>query len=88
MVVGGTRVTGGSGGLGRTLLGVTIMSLLDIGLQFVSRKIYLPWSDVPWQLGANARLILTGALVISLAIWNERSRAPHGSWATNEPPMR
>jgi ribose/xylose/arabinose/galactoside ABC-type transport system permease subunit len=73
VVVGGTRVTGGFGGLGRTLLGVAIMSLLDIGLQFVSRKIYLPWSDVPWQLNANARLILVGMLVIGVAIWNERS---------------
>lgn len=73
VVVGGTRVTGGAGGLGRTLVGVTILSLLDIGLQFVSRKIYLPWSETPWQLGANARLLLVGALVIGLAIWNERS---------------
>jgi rhamnose transport system permease protein len=72
VVVGGTRVTGGSGGLGRTLLGLTIMSLLDIGLQFVSHKIYLPWSDAPWQLSANARLILIGSLVIGVAIWNER----------------
>ena len=55
VVVGGTRVTGGAGGLRRTLLGVAIMSLLDIGLQFMSRKIYVPWSDVPWQLNANAR---------------------------------
>lgn len=75
VVVGGTRVTGGLGGPGRTLLGVAIMSLLDIGLQFVSRKIYLPWSDVPWQLNANSRLVLVGMLVIGVAIWNERSTA-------------
>ena len=73
VVLGGTRVTGGSGGLGRTLLGVVILSLLDIGLQFVSHKIYLPWSDQPWQPGANARLLLVGVLVIGVAIWNERS---------------
>jgi rhamnose transport system permease protein len=79
VVVGGTRVTGGSGGLGRTLLGVAIMSLLDIGLQFVSRKIYVPWSDVPWQLNANARLLLVGSLVIGLAIWNERFSSARGS---------
>ncbi|MBI3840195.1 MAG: ABC transporter permease [Planctomycetia bacterium] len=75
VVLGGTRVTGGLGGLGRTLLGVAIMSLLDIGLQFVSLKIYLPWNEVPWQLNANARLILVGMLVIGVAIWNERSAA-------------
>jgi rhamnose transport system permease protein len=88
VVVGGTRVTGGSGGLGRTLLGVAIMSLLDIGLQFVSRKVYVPWSDVPWQLGANARLLLVGSLVIGLAIWNERSRSLHGKWTSKDTAMR
>ncbi len=75
VVVGGTRVTGGAGGLGRTLLGVAVMSLLDIGLQFVSRKIYVPWSHVPWQLNANSRLVLVGLLVIAVAIWNERTTA-------------
>jgi rhamnose transport system permease protein len=72
VVIGGTRVTGGAGGLGRTFLGVATLSLLDIGLQFISRKVYLPWSDVPWQLNANARMLLVGMLVIGLAIWNER----------------
>lgn len=73
VVVGGTRVTGGAGGLGRTFLGVATLSLLDIGLQFISRKLYLPWSDTPWQFNANARMLLVGVLVIGLAIWNERS---------------
>jgi ribose/xylose/arabinose/galactoside ABC-type transport system permease subunit len=31
VVVGGTRITGGAGGVGRTLLGVATLSLLDIG---------------------------------------------------------
>jgi ribose/xylose/arabinose/galactoside ABC-type transport system permease subunit len=75
VVLGGTRVTGGSGGVGRTLLGVAVMSLLDIGLQFVSRKVHVPWSDVPWQLTGNSRLVLVGVLVIGVAIWNERSSA-------------
>lgn len=75
VVVGGTRVTGGRGGVGRTLLGVATLSLLDIGLQFGSRKIQLPWSDVPWQFNTNARLLLVGMLVIALAIWNERASA-------------
>jgi rhamnose transport system permease protein len=73
VVLGGTRVTGGRGGLTRTLFGLAILSLLDIGLQFVSRKIYVPWSDVPWQFNANARLLLLGLLVIGVAIWNERT---------------
>jgi ribose/xylose/arabinose/galactoside ABC-type transport system permease subunit len=75
VVVGGTRVTGGAGGLARTLLGVATLSLLDIGLQFVSRTIYVPWSDVPWQINANSRLLLVGTLVIAVAIWNERATA-------------
>lgn len=76
VVVGGTRVTGGVGGMGRTLLGVATLSLLDVALQFVSARVYLPWSDVPWQINANARLILIGLLVIVVAIWNERA-TPH-----------
>lgn len=79
VVVGGTRVTGGAGGLGRTLLGVAALSLLDIGLQFVSRTMYLPWSDTPWQFNANARMLLVGVLVIGLAIWNERSSSDRAS---------
>jgi rhamnose transport system permease protein len=73
VVVGGTRVTGGRGGMGRTLLGVAILSLLDIALQFVSGDVHVPWSDVPWRFSANARLLLIGLLVIGVAVWNERS---------------
>ncbi len=73
VVLGGTRVTGGRGGLTRTLFGLAILSLLDIGLQFVARKIYVPWSDIPWQFNANSRLLLLGLLVIGVAIWNERT---------------
>lgn len=58
VVLGGTRVTGGFGGLGRTLLGVAILSLLDIGLQFSS-------------LAGDVRPMLVGALVIGMAIWNQ-----------------
>jgi rhamnose transport system permease protein len=60
VVLGGTRVTGGQGGMGRTVLGVAILSLLDIGLQFVS-----------WLTG-DARLLLVGTLVVGMAIWNQR----------------
>jgi hypothetical protein len=54
---------------------VATLSLLDIGLQFASRKIYLPWSDAPWQLTAQSRLLAIGVLVIGVAIWNERASA-------------
>jgi ribose/xylose/arabinose/galactoside ABC-type transport system permease subunit len=68
-------VTGGAGGVGRTLVGVTALSLLDIGLQLVSRRIYLPWSDKPWQMTADSRLLVVGALVVAVAVWNERASA-------------
>jgi ribose/xylose/arabinose/galactoside ABC-type transport system permease subunit len=76
VVVGGTRVTGAVGGMGRTLLGVAVLSLLDIGLQFVSGEFFLPWSNRPWQFSADHRLLLVGTLVIGVAIWNERTGAP------------
>lgn len=75
VVLGGTRVTGGLGGLGRTLLGVAILSLLDIGLQFISGEVRVPWTDLAWQFSANARLLLVGLLVIVVAVWNERAAA-------------
>ncbi len=75
VVLGGTRVTGGRGGLGRTLLGVAVLSLLDIGLQFVSGELRVPWTEVAWQFGANARLLLVGMLVLGVAVWNERTAA-------------
>lgn len=61
VVIGGTRVSGGAGGLGRTLLGVAVMSLLDIALQF-SR----------WTGTAHSRMLAVGLLLVGVAIWNER----------------
>ncbi len=75
VVLGGTRVTGGLGGMGRTLLGVTILSLLDLGLQFISGEVRVPWTGLAWQFSANARLLLVGLLVIVVAVWNERAAA-------------
>lgn len=73
VVIGGTSVTGGYGGVGRTLLGVTALANLDLGLQlFASNAFSVPWSDEPWRLSADGRLIAIGLLVIALAVWNER----------------
>lgn len=73
VVIGGTSVTGGYGGVGRTLLGITALANLDLGLQlFASNAFDVPWSDTPWRLSADGRLIAIGALVIALAVWNER----------------
>lgn len=73
VVLGGTRVTGGAGGIGRTLLGLGVLAHLEIGLRLLgAEKFYLPWSAEPWRLNANGRLIVIGFLLIAVAIWNER----------------
>jgi rhamnose transport system permease protein len=73
VVLGGTRVTGGAGGVGRTLLGLAVLAHLQIGLNLLgNQKFYLPWSDAPWSLNANSRLIALGMLVVAVAVWNER----------------
>lgn len=78
VVLGGTRVTGGYGGVARTLLGLAILAHLDLGLQLLgARRLSLPWTDAVWQVNANARQILLGALVIALAVWNQRSAPRH-----------
>ena len=64
VVVGGTLITGGHGGILRTLLGLAVISLLDIGLQFSSTR-------VAW-ITAEARLIVIGLLLIVVAVWNQR----------------
>lgn len=73
VVLGGTRVTGGAGGIGRTLLGVVVLAHLDIALQLAgSLHLRFPWSDDFWQPSAASRQIILGALVIAMAAWNER----------------
>lgn len=73
VVLGGTRVTGGFGSVARTVLGLAVMTHLDLGLQLLgARRLVIPGTSVAWQMNANARQILLGALVIALAIWNQR----------------
>jgi ribose/xylose/arabinose/galactoside ABC-type transport system permease subunit len=73
VVLGGTRVTGGAGGVLRTALGVAVIAHLDIALQLASSlAIVLPGTDVVWQPSANSRLVILGAIMIAVAIWNER----------------
>jgi rhamnose transport system permease protein len=76
VVLGGTRVTGGQGGVFRTLLGVAILAHLDIGMSLLSsRKFQWPWGGTPWSLSAEARLVVVGLAVIVVAAWNERVAA-------------
>ena len=64
VVVGGTLITGGRGGIPQTLLGLAVISNVDIGLFFLSFKFKL--------IGADARLLVVGALLILVAVWNQR----------------
>jgi ribose/xylose/arabinose/galactoside ABC-type transport system permease subunit len=73
VVLGGTLVTGGMGGIGRTLLGVVVLAHMDIALQLAgSLNIRAPWMAGPWQPSADSRQIILGVLVIAMAVWNER----------------
>ena len=79
VVLGGTLVTGGFGGIGRTALGIVVLAHLEIALQFVDQlKITLPGSNQPWQLTGHARLIILGVLLIAVAVWNQRARTSRG----------
>jgi rhamnose transport system permease protein len=64
VVVGGTLITGGRGSVPRTLLGVAVISNLDIALQFLSTSVPL--------LTTESRLVVIGILLITVAIWGER----------------
>ena len=64
VVVGGTFITGGEGGVLRTLIGIGIVTHLEIGLRFMSYRFPL--------LTPNSRLVVIGLLVILVAIWNQR----------------
>jgi rhamnose transport system permease protein len=70
VVLGGTRVTGGYGGMLRTLLGLAVLAHMDIALQLA--EISLPWMSAPWQPSSESRLVLVGVLMILVAVWNER----------------
>lgn len=66
VVVGGTAITGGRGGIPRTLLGLMVVANLDIGLQFLSTRFEF--------LTAESRLVVIGILLIAVATWNEAKR--------------
>ena len=62
MIVGGTAITGGLGGVGRTAVGALIISIVRIGMTFVGVNIF-------------AENIVFGAvLVVAVAITIDRSK--------------
>ena len=58
MLVGGTAITGGVGGIGRTLIGALIVSVLRIGMTFLGINIFAQ------QIVFGAFLILAVGLTI------------------------
>jgi rhamnose transport system permease protein len=76
VVLGGTRVTGGFGSIGRTILGLVTLAHLQIGLSLSSqRKWIIPGWSQPVKLDAETRQIIVGLLVILVAVINERRSA-------------
>jgi rhamnose transport system permease protein len=65
IVVGGTLITGGHGSVPRTLLGLAVVSSLDVALGLLSTSFQ--------QITSESRLIVIGALLIVVAIWSERT---------------
>jgi len=65
VVIGGTLITGGRGGVLQTVLGLAVVSNLDVGLNFMS-------SQVKW-LSGDSRLIVIGLLLIVVAVLNEKT---------------
>ena len=63
VVVGGTLITGGRGGIPLTLLGLAVIANIDLALGFVSARV-----DV---LKGEGRMVVIGVLLISVATWNE-----------------
>jgi ribose/xylose/arabinose/galactoside ABC-type transport system permease subunit len=67
VVVGGTSITGGRGSVMRTLLGLAVVANLDVGLAFLGTRFDM--------VSAESRLVMTGVLLIVVAVWNERAAA-------------
>ena len=63
VVVGGTLVTGGRGGITWTLLGIMVISSLDMGLKLLSSSVIF--------FTAEARLMVIGLLLILIAVANK-----------------
>jgi rhamnose transport system permease protein len=72
VVLGGTGVNGGSGGIVRTLLGVAVLAHLEIGLRLLGNVAFRPLgTQLTIVLNANTRLIAVGILFIAVAVVNE-----------------
>ena len=66
VVVGGSLITGGRGGIPFTLLGLAVLATVDMGLQFLSSN-----PHIRDYVKAEARLVVVGILLIAVAVWNQ-----------------
>ncbi len=62
VVIGGTRLAGGVGGVGGTFLGFLLLSILAVGLPYLGNQ----FGDVSWRKIVQAGVILAGALLDAL----------------------
>jgi rhamnose transport system permease protein len=77
VVLGGTLVTGGAGGIGRTLFGVAILAHLEIGLRLLGNvTVRIPGLGWSLVLNSNGRLVVVGLLLVAVAVLNERLAGP------------
>lgn len=77
VVVGGTLITGGRGGAAGTLLGVAVLSSLDVALGFLHGRLA--------GLTAEARMVVFGILLVTVAIGNQWMERQRWRWIASAP---
>lgn len=86
VVLGGTRVNGGAGGIGRTLIGVATLAHFGIGLRTLGDvAVRLPGTGMNLALDDGGRLVLLGLAIVAVAVLNERLADPRPR--TRSPPF-
>jgi rhamnose transport system permease protein len=76
-VLGGNRLGGGAGGIGRTLLGAAILAHLEIGLVLLGHPTFrLPGHGPTLILDTNGRLVVIATVILAVAVLNERLAGP------------
>ena len=77
VLLGGTRATGGGGGIGRTLLGVATLAHLEIGLRLLGEvPVRIAGTGLYLILDTNSRLVVIVLLVLAVAVLNGRLAGP------------
>lgn len=66
VVIGGTLITGGRGGILQSLFGLAVVASLDVALQFIGPA-YAKW------LTGESRLVVIGFVLVAVAVLNEKA---------------